>query len=151
MNDLPTLADHAEETARKIISRGKQLTPMLLYDKGEDLVVMAVPEYGDHSRKRVLQMLMTSALERDVASRYIFVMEAWFTEHDKPVSSDYLPSENAGRREAIVISGASCSGETLLRIIEIVRHGSKVEFKPTRGMDAHCGPPLELFARPTVQ
>lgn len=83
--------------------------------------IIAVPEYGNPDKKLSLRNVMRDQMKDDNAIAYVFHMEAWIG-HTPGV----LPSSEAKRKSAIVLTGNDLDGNTLFWRADIREVGTNI-------------------------
>jgi hypothetical protein len=117
---LEDLAKVHMESSRESVERGEELMAMCagVNAKGS-MHIIAVPEYGDFTKKRFLRRMMRKQLKEMDAIAYVFIMEVWFGLDDG--SEKYLPSSDPKHKEGVVIIGSDVTGACLMWQADIVR------------------------------
>lgn len=146
--NLEALMDHALEFAQKIVREGGEFTPVMFAVDAEKISYVAVPDYGDPTKKLAFRKTLTKFLRESRADHYVFVMEMWFqgfTDADK-IEDDYLPSRDPKRREGIAVTGVTRDGTKKFYISEIKRLDfGLIAFEPKKSPGGAIGPLNDLF------
>lgn len=106
--DLEKLLDAAGRHARRILVEyhRDQLVPVFLYQKGDGNIQIIGTPWSNPVEKQISAMAVKAAMQRDRATRYSFVCEAWMaaTPKDMPLSEakKIKPSQHPDKEECVI-------------------------------------------------
>lgn len=149
---IAAIIDYATAASKTTLAVSGRLIPVLTFFTSDGAALCPLDDYGDPDMKEVYHMALRELLAVQKATAYVHAMEAWLSSSNTS-EPDVLPEDDPDRKEAIVISAATITGEKQVTVIPFTRdENGEISFAEPRSIAyVMYGPLLELFDQSVMQ